>query len=162
MNSTLTENVTLIFDSDEGECPVKCVRSVPVSPDAWQTSFWSYLSVRIVLDVLRASSLMLFEGAVVVIIKEHGGDYGLQKLFGTAGAVVFSPIAGKIIDASSSTVVNHEDYTGLFVLYCVLRIVTAVLILRLKLGFKVNLSYMQIRSIWTLEFQVASLFSTVL
>ncbi len=33
--------------------------------------FWQYLSIRVILDVLRASSLMLFEGAVVVIIKEQ-------------------------------------------------------------------------------------------
>ena len=36
------------------------------------------MAVRVVLDLLRASSLMLFEGAVVAIIKAHGGDYGLQ------------------------------------------------------------------------------------
>jgi hypothetical protein len=47
-----------------------------------------------VLDVFKASSLTLFEGAVVVIIKEQGGDYGLQKLFGTLGAILFGPIAG--------------------------------------------------------------------
>jgi hypothetical protein len=34
--------------------------------------------IRVILDIFRASSLMLFEGAVVAIIKEHGGDYGLQ------------------------------------------------------------------------------------
>ena len=34
--------------------------------------------IRVLLDIFRASSLMLFEGAVVAIIKEHGGDYGLQ------------------------------------------------------------------------------------
>jgi hypothetical protein len=38
---------------------------------------------------------MLFEGAVVAIIKEHGGDYGLQKIFGTMGAVVFGPLSGQ-------------------------------------------------------------------
>ena len=70
-------------------------------------------------------------------MQEHGGDYGLQKLFGTAGAVFFSPLAGKIIDISSSSA-DYEDYSGLFVLYFVLRLVTAVLILQLKLDFKVG------------------------
>ena len=65
----------------------------------WYTQeFWTYLSVRVLLDVLRASSLMLFEGAVVSIIKKHGGDYGLQKLFGTFGAVIFGPLSGILID----------------------------------------------------------------
>ena len=52
------------------------------------------MAVRLILDLLRASSLMLFEGAVVAIIKSYGGDYGLQKLFGTAGGILFGPLAG--------------------------------------------------------------------
>ena len=39
---------------------------------------------------------MLFEGAVVAIIKSDGGDYGLQKLFGTAGGIIFGPLAGML------------------------------------------------------------------
>ena len=37
---------------------------------------------------------MLFEGAVVSIIKQHG----LQKLFGTFGAIIFGPLSGILID----------------------------------------------------------------
>ena len=38
----------------------------------WHHSlFWQYLSIRVLLDVLRASSLMLFEGALIVTIKEQ-------------------------------------------------------------------------------------------
>ena len=33
--------------------------------------FWKYLLIRVALDVLRASSLMLFEGALIVTIKEQ-------------------------------------------------------------------------------------------
>ena len=80
---------------------------------------------------------MLFEGAVVVIIKEHGGDYGLQKLFGTAGAVIFGPLAGKVIDlASSASASQEEDYTGIFILYFILRLMASVFILKLTLDFK--------------------------
>ena len=86
---------------------------------------------------------MLFEGAVVAIIKEQGGDYGLQvrlfvtfpdqrtfrisslffarqKLFGTAGAVIFGPLAGKVIDWGGG------DYSSIFYLYFALRCQTAV------------------------------------
>ena len=63
----------------------------------WTLSFWTYLAVRLILDLLRASSLMLFEGAVVAIIKGYGGDYGLQKLFGTAGGILFGPLAGNTV-----------------------------------------------------------------
>ena len=57
--------------------------------------FWHYLSIRLVLDVLKSSSMSLFDGASIAIIKEYGGDFGLQKVFGAIGSIIFSPIAGK-------------------------------------------------------------------
>ena len=54
---------------------------------------------------------MLFEGAVVAIIKEHGGDYGLQKIFGTMGAVVFGPLSGALIDLEQKKT-NYQDNPG--------------------------------------------------
>merc|ERR1719192_1840823 len=71
--------------------------------------FWTYLLVRVLLDILRASSLMLFEGAVVSIIKQHGGDYGLQKLFGTFGAIIFGPLSGLLIDFGQG---HSKAYVG--------------------------------------------------
>ena len=41
---------------------------------------------------------MLIFKIVVSIIKQHGGDYGLQKLFGTFGAVIFGPLSVILID----------------------------------------------------------------
>ena len=58
-------------DSDD-TCPVgtiACAETVRVSSEEWAESFTAYMVIRITLDILRASSLMLFEGAVVVIIK---------------------------------------------------------------------------------------------
>ena len=68
----------------------------------WRISFWTYLTARLILDLLRASSLMLFEGAVVAIIKSDGGDYGLQKLFGTAGGIIFGPLAGMLFNIQNT------------------------------------------------------------
>ena len=36
----------------------------------------------------------------MVTIKQLGGDYGLQKLFGTFGAIIWGPISGVIIGKS--------------------------------------------------------------
>jgi len=55
----------------------------------------------------------MLQGAVVVTIKQLGGDYGLQKLFGTFGAIIWGPISGVIIgkkqesDTRFSTSVNQ-------------------------------------------------------
>ena len=98
--------------------------------------FWYYLAIRVLLDVLRASSLMLFEGAVVSIIKQHGGDYGLQKLFGTFGAVIFGPLSGLLIDFGQG---HSKAYVGVIILYFCLRTLTALVILNLDLNFKVHI-----------------------
>lgn len=113
--------------------------SLVMTNNNWQeTEFWAYLTTRVLLDILRASSLMLFEGAVVSIIKQHGGDYGLQKLFGTFGAVIFGPLSGVLIDFGQGA----AAYTGIIVLYFVLRALTAICILKLNLDFKVKLRTM--------------------
>ena len=78
---------------------------------------------------------MMFEGAVVVTIKQLGGDYGLQKLFGTFGAIIWGPISGQIIDYASE--LNHsEDYSPVFYTFFVMRAICALLILKLDLAFK--------------------------
>ena len=68
--------------------------------------------LRVLLDILKASSLVLFEGAVMSIIKEHGGDIGLQKVFSTFGGLIFGPVAGVLIDVFDGGSINRlEGYT---------------------------------------------------
>ena len=70
-NTLDVENVSSYYDA----CPIgttACVETVRVSSEEWMESFTAYMAVRIIIDILRASSLMLFEGAVVVIIKVRG------------------------------------------------------------------------------------------
>ncbi len=108
--------------------------SIVAGENHWTSEqFWTYLCIRVLLDFLRASSLMLFEGAVVSIIKQHGGDYGLQKLFGTFGAVIFGPLSGVLIDQAKS-------YQIVIIIYFVTRALAALCILKLDLQFKVNAS----------------------
>ena len=43
-----------------------------VDTNHWRRpTFWKYLAIRVCLDILRASSLMLFEGALIITIKEQ-------------------------------------------------------------------------------------------
>ena len=77
----------------------------------------------------------MFEGAVVVTIKQMGGDYGLQKLFGTFGAIIWGPISGQIIDMASSAS-GSENYAPVFYIFFFMRIISALLILKLNLSFK--------------------------
>ena len=65
--------------------------------------------LRVLLDILKASSLVLFEGAVMSIIKEHGGDIGLQKVFSTFGGLIFGPVAGILIDVFDGGSINRLE-----------------------------------------------------
>merc|ERR1719225_16125 len=94
-----------------------------------------YTLLRCLIDVLRASSVMMFEGAVVVTIKQLGGDYGLQKLFGTFGAIICGPLSGQIIDMASQAS-GTENYEPIFYIFFVMRLISAALILKLNLSFK--------------------------
>ena len=81
----------------------------------------------------------------------QGGDYGLQKLFGTSGTIIFGPLTGLIIDfvqekdpdvnitrnTSEKIVGSSTDgYNLIIYLYFVLRLVTALCVLKLRLDFK--------------------------
>ena len=101
----------------------------------WSQILIFYTLLRCLIDVLRASSVMMFEGAVVVTIKQMGGDYGLQKLFGTFGAIIWGPISGQILDMASSDS-GKENYEPIFYLFFVMRFISALLILKLNLSFK--------------------------
>ena len=101
----------------------------------WSQILIFYTLLRCLIDVLRASSVMMFEGAVVVTIKQMGGDYGLQKLFGTFGAIIWGPISGQILDMASKSS-GKENYEPIFYLFFVMRLISALLILKLNLSFK--------------------------
>ena len=75
------------------------------------------------------------QGAVVVTIKQMGGDYGLQKLFGTFGAIIWGPTSGQIIDMASSAT-GEENYAPVFYMFFIMRMICSLLILKLNLSFK--------------------------
>ena len=75
----------------------------------------------------------------------------MQKLFGTAGTIIFGPLAGLLIDfvqekgtevdtvrTGKERIVdcNSEGYNPIIYLYFALRVVTALCILKLRLDFK--------------------------
>ena len=87
------------------------------------------------------------QGAVVITIKQMGGDYGLQKLFGTFGAIIWGPVclinsssfflystqvSGQIIDMASQST-GSENYAPVFWTFFAMRTVCAILILKLNL-----------------------------
>jgi len=112
-----------------------CEGDVQSVDPSWEMNLVFYIILRAAIDVLRASSIMMFEGAVVITIKQLGGDYGLQKLFGTFGAIIWGPVSGQIIDMASSAS-GTENYAPVFYIFFAMRIICALLVLKLNLSFK--------------------------
>ena len=44
-------------------------------------------------------SYTLFDGAAVIITKQRKGEYGLQRMYGSLGGVLFPFASGLLIDA---------------------------------------------------------------
>lgn len=61
-------------------------------------SFWLFISINTCTKLLLGFTYTLFEVATVAILKEFGYDYGLQRIYGSIGGMVFAPLTGFIID----------------------------------------------------------------
>ncbi|XP_076046445.1 major facilitator superfamily domain-containing protein 6-B-like [Oratosquilla oratoria] len=98
-------------------------------------SFWLYVVARIINTVMIGLTYTLFESAVVAVLKEYGYDYGLQRVYGSVGAMVFAPLTGFLIDEFGKGG-SHTDYYISFLFYCALKIFCALLLLTVNLDFK--------------------------
>ncbi len=140
LGTTVGEEETLVDTSFSG-CGLHCLVNVPRASVCNNTraavvhdpslTFWTYLTVRTAMGVLTAASLMMFEGAVMATVQAMGGDYGIQRFVGNFGAIVFAPLGGYVIDATSGS-----GYDSAIYIYLILKLIAAVLILLIKLDFK--------------------------
>ncbi|XP_047496923.1 major facilitator superfamily domain-containing protein 6-like isoform X1 [Penaeus chinensis] len=94
-----------------------------------------YLVVRLLNVFTLATTGTLFNGAAVAILKQKGGDYGLQKVYGSLGSIVLTPISGLLIDVFSDAS-GRQDFRPAFFLYFALKLAGSICILYLKLDFK--------------------------
>lgn len=94
-----------------------------------------YLAVRLLNVFTLATTGTLFNGAAVAILKQHDGDYGLQKVYGSLGSIVLTPISGLLIDVFSDAS-GRQDFRPAFFLYFALKLAGSICILFLKLDFK--------------------------
>ena len=72
-----------LVDTRFSGCSLHCLVNVPRSQlcnnthvdvtHAPSLTFWTYLTVRTMMGVLTAASLMMFEGAVMATVQEMGG-----------------------------------------------------------------------------------------
>ncbi|XP_071542622.1 major facilitator superfamily domain-containing protein 6-like [Panulirus ornatus] len=111
-------------------------------------SFWTYLFARSILNGALNAAFALFEGATLSLLKKHGGDYGLQRIWGYIGCMVFTPLSGWLIDTMSYGV-SSPDYRPAFYLFVGLQGLAGLVALSVDLKFKTP-SEQVIKNIWLL------------
>ncbi|VVC93643.1 unnamed protein product, partial [Leptidea sinapis] len=98
-------------------------------------TFWTYMAVRVFIGIIGGTSFAMFEGAVIAIIREQRADYGLQKVYGSFGGIISSPLSGMLIDYASKGK-GYTDFRPAFYMYAILKVLSAGLMLSLDLEFK--------------------------
>ncbi|XP_076033185.1 major facilitator superfamily domain-containing protein 6-like protein A isoform X2 [Oratosquilla oratoria] len=87
-----------------------------INPSA---TFVIYLLIRFIHVTLISICLTMFSGAVMAVLVEKGGDYGLQRLYMNLGGVIFTPLSGRLIDFISS-LHGEEDFRSIFYIFVVM------------------------------------------
>ncbi|KAJ0182447.1 hypothetical protein K1T71_001816 [Dendrolimus kikuchii] len=98
-------------------------------------TFWAYLAVRVFIGIIGGTAFAMFEGAVIAIVREQKADYGLQRVYGSIGGMISSPLSGLLIDYASRGK-GYTDFRPAFYLYAVLKVASGALMLGIDLEFK--------------------------
>ncbi|XP_016840927.1 major facilitator superfamily domain-containing protein 6 isoform X1 [Nasonia vitripennis] len=98
-------------------------------------TFWAYLTIRVFIGMIGGTAFAMFEGAVIAILREQKADYGLQRIYGSIGGMISSPLSGLLIDYASRGK-GYADFRPAFYLYATLKIFSGVLMLLINLEFK--------------------------
>lgn len=98
-------------------------------------TFWMYFAIRVFIGVIGGTTFAMFEGAVIAILREQKADYGLQRIYGSIGGMISSPLSGLLIDYAS-TGKEYTDFRPAFYLYAGLKLISGLLMLAINLEFK--------------------------
>lgn len=127
------------------ECKKKCIVTLPRNAVCSnmnmeveynvKLTFWLYLVIRVFIGIIGGTTFAMFEGAVIAILREQEADYGLQRIYGSIGGMISSPLSGVLIDYASKGK-GYTDFRPAFYLYAALKLASGVLMLLINLEFK--------------------------
>ncbi|XP_018349319.1 PREDICTED: uncharacterized protein LOC108752755 [Trachymyrmex septentrionalis] len=127
------------------ECKKKCIVTLPRNAVCSnmnmeveynvKLTFWLYLVIRVFIGIIGGTTFAMFEGAVIAILREQEADYGLQRIYGSIGGMISSPLSGLLIDYASKGK-GYTDFRPAFYLYAALKLASGVLMLLINLEFK--------------------------
>ncbi|KAL2750551.1 Major facilitator superfamily domain-containing protein 6-A [Vespula maculifrons] len=130
---------------DIENCVKKCIVSMPRKEVCLNMdmqveynitlTFWLYLVIRVFIGIIGGTTFAMFEGAVIAILREQEADYGLQRIYGSIGGMISSPLSGLLIDYASRDK-GYTDFRPAFYLYAALKLISGFLMLAINLEFK--------------------------
>ncbi|KYN20891.1 Major facilitator superfamily domain-containing protein 6 [Trachymyrmex cornetzi] len=128
------------------ECRKKCIVTLPRNAVCSnmnmeveynvKLTFWLYLVIRVFVGIIGGTTFAMFEGAVIAILREQEADYGLQRIYGSIGGMISSPLSGLLIDYASKGKGYTDFRRPAFYLYAALKLASGVLMLLINLEFK--------------------------
>ncbi|XP_018017494.2 major facilitator superfamily domain-containing protein 6 [Hyalella azteca] len=95
--------------------------------------FWMFLCLMLIAWSSFASVVTLSDTICFMLLRDYGGQYGQQRVWGAIGWGTFVVLAGALIDTVSGDAVE-KDYTPAFLLTLALFILDIVTVTRIKLG----------------------------
>ncbi|XP_012526802.2 uncharacterized protein LOC105831309 [Monomorium pharaonis] len=150
------------------ECRKKCIVTMPRNAICSnmnmeieyniKLTFWLYLGIRVFIGIIGGTTFAMFEGAVIAILREQEADYGLQRIYGSIGGMISSPLSGLLIDYASKDK-GYTDFRPAFYLYAALKLVSGILMLMINLEFKAPSRHV-VRDVFTVlrNIETATLF----
>lgn len=58
--------------------------------------------------MISGTTFAMFEAAVIAILREQKADYALQKIYGSIGGMISTPLSGYLIDYAS----GNKEYSN--------------------------------------------------
>ncbi|KAF2352369.1 Major facilitator superfamily associated domain, partial [Trinorchestia longiramus] len=95
--------------------------------------FWMFFCLMLGAWASFASVVTLSDTICFMLLGDHGGEYGHQRVWGSIGWGLFVVLAGALIDAVSGDS-TEKDYTPAFLITLALFILDIIVVTRIKLG----------------------------
>ncbi len=96
-------------------------------------TFWIMLSLLIVFQLFTGQFFTIIDAATQKLVKQHGAEFGRQRLWGGVAWGIWSPIAGLAIDSYQSTSTLRNQYTPIFIMFGALSLLCIIPTFLIKL-----------------------------
>ncbi|XP_035219879.1 major facilitator superfamily domain-containing protein 6-like [Stegodyphus dumicola] len=135
--SQMHKNATFSWcnESQKRNCTISCT-FLSDEKCAWEAGYrWKVLVANIMLFVLYLTAYSncyrILDVTSMSLVKEHNSDFGRERFFSILGILVFSPIAGYVVDASTTSG-NEKNYASALYFFIGVLLVTLAVICKLK------------------------------